>query len=64
MINQLITRQLEDKVSDQFVKTVEHLAAKDTDVSIRSWWRPNLELKVSDFWICGHKYKLYYRCIL
>ncbi len=27
-------------VSDYLVNTVEHLAAKEPDISFRSWWRP------------------------
>jgi len=27
------------------VNIVEHSAAKEPDISLRSWWRPNTELK-------------------
>ena len=29
-----------DRLSDSLVNKVEHLAAKETDISLRSWWRP------------------------
>jgi len=34
-----------DTVREQVVNVVEHLAAEEPGVSLRSWWRPNTELK-------------------
>ncbi len=36
-------------VSDLLVNTVEHLAAKEPDISLRDWWRPKTELKESEY---------------
>lgn len=32
-------------VRDELVNTAEHLAEKETDVSLRRWWRPETERK-------------------
>ncbi len=29
---------------------VEHLAAEEPDISLRSWWRPKTELQESEYW--------------
>lgn len=37
-----------EEVNDYLVNTVEHWAAKDdidTDISLRSWWRPKTDVK-------------------
>ncbi len=39
------TEQQTDTISDYLVNTVEHLATKEPDISLRSWWRPKTELK-------------------
>ena len=41
----LSSKQQTDPVRDQLVNMVERLAAKDPEVSLRSWWRPKPELK-------------------
>ncbi len=44
-------------------KIMEHLAAKETDVSLRGWWRPKTELKkrerISDLHSSGDTTTLY-----
>ncbi len=39
------TKQQTDKVSEWLVNTVEHLAAKEPDISLRRWWRPKTDQK-------------------
>ena len=46
----LSSKQQTDPVRDQLVNMVERLAAKDPEVSLRSWWRPKLELKQRESW--------------
>lgn len=29
---------------------VEHLVAKEPDISLESWWRPKVEPKESEYW--------------
>ena len=36
------------------MKKVEKLAAKVLDMFLRRWWRPNLELKESEYWTYIH----------
>ncbi len=51
LINLLYTlsKQQTDTVSNQLVNTVEHLAAKEPDIFLRSWWRPKLSWKDSEY---------------
>ncbi len=44
-----------DTVREQLVNLVEHLAAKETDISLRRWWRPNTELKEREYWTHIHQ---------
>ncbi len=46
--------QRTDTVSDSLVNTVERLA-KETGISLRSWWRPKAELKESEYWAYIHQ---------
>lgn len=39
-----------DMIREQLVNVVEHLAAKEPDISLRSWWSPNTELKERGYW--------------
>ncbi len=39
------TKWQTDEVSDQMVNIVELLAAKEPNISFRSWWRMRTELK-------------------
>lgn len=41
----LKSRQLTEAVSDKLVSIVEHLAAKELNISLRSWWRSKTEVK-------------------
>lgn len=41
----LKSRQLTEAVSDKLVSIVEHLAAKELNISLRSWWRSKMEVK-------------------
>lgn len=34
------SKQVKDKNSDLLVNLVEHLAAKESDISLRCWWKP------------------------
>ncbi len=34
---------------------MEHLAAKETDISLRRWWRPKTELKEGEYWTHIHQ---------
>lgn len=47
-------------IRDLQVNTAKHLAAKESDISFMSWWRPNLELIESDQddskWLKRRKY--------
>ena len=36
----LTTKQQQNKVSDQLVNIVEHLAVQEPDISLRTWWIP------------------------
>ena len=40
---------------DQLVNIVEHLAAKEPDISLRSWQRVKTELKESEYWTYIHQ---------
>ncbi len=40
---------------EQLVNIVEHLAAKQTDISLRRWWRPKTELKEREYWTHIHQ---------
>lgn len=42
-------------MSDELVKKVEHLAAKDTRDFLKSWWRPSQSLKESEYSSTEHK---------
>ena len=41
----LISKVQTDSVREQLVNIVEHLAAKEPKISLRTWWRPKTELK-------------------
>ena len=41
------SKQQTDPVRDQLVNIVEHLAAKEPDISLKSWQRAKAELKES-----------------
>ncbi len=43
-------QQTADSVREQLVNIVGHLAAKETDISLRTWWRPKIELKEREYW--------------
>ncbi len=40
-----------DYVSDSLRNTEDHLAAKETDIFLRGWWRPKLSEKERKYWI-------------
>ena len=44
-VNSYCTLPATDPFRDQLVNIVEHFAAKEPEVSHRSWWRPKPELK-------------------
>ncbi len=46
------TKWQTDTVSNQLVNIMEHLAAKEPDVSFRSWWRPKQSKKEGEYWTC------------
>ena len=45
ILHLLSSKQQPDPVGDQPVNMVEHLAATEPEVSLRSWWRPKPELE-------------------
>lgn len=51
----LSTKRQTDNTSDYLVDTVKNIAAKEMDIFLRSWWRPNTELKEST-----HFYYIYH----
>ena len=49
-VHYLLSRQQTDTVRQHLVNIVEHLAAKELDITLRSWWRPKTELEESEYW--------------
>lgn len=43
--NLFSTKPKTDKVNDKLVNTLENLAATETDIFLRSWWKPKTELR-------------------
>ncbi len=43
------------KVRDYFVNIAEHLAAKESETFLKSWWRPNQSLKEREYWTDIHQ---------
>ena len=46
----LAVLQQTDSVRDQLEDTVKLFAAKETDVSLRTWWRSKSEQKEVEYW--------------